>query len=735
MIRPEDTHVFATGISSYTLGGDWDLPHAADHAAEFALWARRAGVAPDHIHLFLSQRDLDKHEDALARQGITPRRATFTGITQFVDQELTAVTGELLYVFWAGHGSVSQDARRVLFFEDLSMKNQHPFDLNDFLARLRTSSFERVRTQIAYIDACANRFEELGFGASLAEVRSAKGNTTYAGILQHLFFAADTGEQAKEGTFGAAILKALGDEMAASNVWPPQQDAIVSAVRPLFEKSRQHPIQLVWTTGDGGQYVRERTSGDLPASRAVNAAALSRKMPVRALRRLAEIALSDTALAEDSAAGVEQRDLLWTTLLKGVNRAGARLIRSSPQVEMLHIVGAALQWEAEDILAAEFDRRGPAAEFQVELDRLDLIAGVRTLLGKISVDDDELQDEYAKTMGGRSREESRADASSIDGMLDELYQISGESEPRAPVWEFLMRVRARLANAADRDAISAFLLDRKVPQGELDRIQKRLTSEQRFVLSIDLQPDDNEDPKIEAIHARLFVVDAATFVETFSVSPIGDWENAAVAIAGIVRKARDIVLNRYRRDDKALIIEFLMPAELLAQLPEQVPITVRRNTVVPLSQLHSVVLRLRERIAQRDRAVRIFEWETVGARIKRNVPSTVHWMDADRKEPTIRNCNGLVVLEFLPSTDLLDIVDIGFPFLAWLQGQPPNGWAAFRQKFHGWAAALNFSELPRELRDIRQTPADVGAGLRVLWDDPEQTDHWFRLTDVSSGGS
>jgi len=733
MIRPEDTHVFATGISSYALDPAWHLPHAADHAAEFALWARRAGVDPQRIHLFLSQADLDRHKDALGRQGITPRRATFTEITQFVEQELTAVTGDLLYVFWAGHGSVSQDARRVLFFEDLSRKNQHPFDLNDFLARLRTSSFERLRTQIAYIDACANRFEELGFGASLGEARSGKGHTTYAGILQHVFFAADTGEQAKEGTFGAAILKALGEEMAANNVWPPQQDAIVSAVRPLFEKSRQHPIQLVWTTGDGGQYVRERTSGDLPASRAVNAAALSRDMPVRALRRLAEIALSDAALAEDSAAGEQQRDLLWTTLLKGVNRAGALLTRSSPHVEMLHIVGAALQWKAEDILAAEFDRRGPAAEFQVELDRLDLIAGVRTLIGGISVGDDELRDEYTKTMGGRSREESRADASSIDGMLDELYQISGESEPRAPVWEFLMRVRARLAKPTDRDAISAFLQNQKVPQGVLDRIQKRLDGEQRFVLSIDLQPDDNENPQIETIHARLFVVDTATFIETFTISPIGDWKTAAIAIAGVVQKARDIVLNRYRRDDKALIIEFLMPAELLTELPEQVPIALRRNKVVPLSQLHSVVLRLRERIAQRDRAINIFEWETIGARIKRNVPSTVHWMNDGRKEPTVKNCEGLVVLEFLPNTDLLDIVDIGFPFLAWLQGHPPGGWAAFRQQFQLWAAALKFSELPRELRDIRQTPAGVGADLRVLWDDPEQIDHWFRLTDVSGG--
>ena len=197
MIDPHQTHVFAVGISSYALGASWLLPNAADHALAFAAWTRTRGVPRDHIHLFLSIADHTRLAPALANSDLTAQSATFAAITDFALRELPKKAGELLYIFWAGHGSISEDGVRVLFFEDLTQQTQLPFDLNDFFARLRTSSFQRFGTQIAYVDACANRFEDLGFDASLGQVKAGKGRFFHGGVRQTFFLAADSGEQAQ----------------------------------------------------------------------------------------------------------------------------------------------------------------------------------------------------------------------------------------------------------------------------------------------------------------------------------------------------------------------------------------------------------------------------------------------------------------------------------------------------------------------------------------------------------
>ena len=45
-------------------------------------------------------------------------------------------------------------------------------------------------------------------------------------------------------------------------------------------------------------------------------------------------------------------------------------------------------------------------------------------------------------------------------------------------------------------------------------------------------------------------------------------------------------------------------------------------------------------------------------------------MEPTRAAPTTQTCQGLVVLKFLPAGDLLDIVNEGFPFMAWLRSEP-----------------------------------------------------------------
>jgi len=731
MIDPGESHVFAVGIGSYDLGVAWNLPHAAEHALAFAAWTRTCGVPRNQIHLFISSADRAKLTREIERADLDACSATFASITNFVLQELGTKSGELLYMFWAGHGSLSEEGLRMLFFEDLTQQSPTAFDLNDFFARLRTSSFQRFSTQIAFIDTCANRFEELGFDASLGKVTAGAGRWLHAGVRQAFFLAADSGEQAKEGAFGAAILSALKQATVKNGCWPPDQDKIVSAVRPNFEEAAQHPIQLVWTAADGDQHVQEMVSGNLPASRFVNAAAFSRKLPVRALRRLAEIALRYARLSESTATGATQRDELYGRLCAAARCPLANLARSSPRVEILHLVGAALQWNQEFQLAHQLGQLAPAAEFSVELDRLALMQEVRTLIETLPATTTKLRGEYLKTIGRQGAEPARDEVTTIDAMLDELYQISGVLEPQRPVWEFLLRLADRFPT--HKEPIETFLKSR-VTQVTLNTLRSELQREQLFVLSINLNPAYTEEPAIESIDARLVVAGTSNVVRTFAERQVTTWEAIEARVSEIVTESRELVIKMYVRDESALLVEFLMPSAYLTRTPDRLIVKLG-GISRPLGRLHSVVVRLRERVIQRDYAINLAEWETIASRIDRDRASAVHWMDCTRAAPTIDTCCGLVVLQFLPSDDLLDIVNEGFPFLAWLRSEPDAGnWAEFVRQFDAWAGGRPLRNIARDVRTIRRKPTDLGANLTLFWDDPDQIGHWLRLADVETGG-
>ena len=733
MIDPRQSHVFAVGISSYNLGSSWHLPKAAEHALAFAAWARKRGVPRGNIHLFLSTVDRARLAADIAQADVEANVATFAAVTDFAFRDLTGMTGELLYMFWAGHGSISEDGFRVLFFEDLTPQAQLPFDLNDFYARLRTSSFKRFNTQIGFVDACANRFEELGFDASLGQIRPGKGRHSHAGMRQTFFLAADSGEQAREGAFGAAVIKALIEQTARDAVWPPDQDAIVRNVRPQFEGASQHPVQLVWTTADGDLCGIEHVSGELPASRLVNAAAFSRELPVRALRRLTDIALQYAQLAEMSATGAKQRDNLYASLCWDTGHAGVALARSTARIEMLLVVAAALQWNSESSLVRELGRLAPAAEFEVELDRLALIQQVRSLVRELPATTADLRDEYLKTMSRLSRESARMDATTIDAMLDELYQISAAVEPQRSLWEFLLRLADRFPT--HRVSINDFLSAQIAIPVTLNTLRSELQREILFVLSINLSPGDTDEPTIESIDARLVIGGTSNVLRTFGPLHVTSWEGMEAQAAEIVREARRIVMDQYRRDEAALLVEFLMPAMFLSRSPDRLMVKLGAASR-PLGRLHSVVVRLRDRIVQPSDTVNLDEWEAIASRIDRDGTSIVHWMDPTRATPTIETCQGLVVLQFLPRDDLVEIVNDGFPFIAWLRAEPDSAdWAAFAQRFEAWAGAQPLKSLARDVRSIRRRPADVGTNLTLFWDDPNQIRHWSQLSDVSIGGA
>ena len=100
---PAQTHVVSVGISRYDIGGNFTLPRAAEHALQFAEWARfSGGVKPDNIHLFLSDGNPGAFDDRLKKARIDRRPATSQEINGFIDKQLKNYSGDLLYLFWSG---------------------------------------------------------------------------------------------------------------------------------------------------------------------------------------------------------------------------------------------------------------------------------------------------------------------------------------------------------------------------------------------------------------------------------------------------------------------------------------------------------------------------------------------------------------------------------------------------------------------------------------------------------
>lgn len=710
---PKRTHVVAVGISTYAIGPLWTLPLAAEHAVEFAEWALFGGVEPNNIHLFISSSDKAKLTDRVMRAGLFARVATRQEISEFIDKELKDISGDLLYLFWSGHGSISENRERILFFEDLSNDFIRALDLNHLLVRLRSEPHGKFRRQLAYVDACANRFEDLRFKTSAGLERPGIGRLI-AGVRQVFFLAADSGQEATAGEFSKAILQSLRQQYETAGIWPPDPDAVREAVRPIFDETYQRPVQIAWSTKQADEY-GEEVSGDLPSSDYVNDVAREAGLPVRFLRSLAARAAPFTT--DGSGA---KRDALYQRLAKRSAPAG-RAARLSPQLDLLQLIATAFEAGQIDELLEEVDDLG----FTAELRRLNLLREARALLLTLATTIAELRKDYLVTVMPLDPAPQRVAAVTLDAMLDELTNIHASDDPLRFLWQFLMRVAAHQAAPASK--IETFV-GKHASRVLVNTIREELQREQRFLLSIAFEPTFDVQPLPKAVEAKLLFAETANIVQPFPPRIVDTWAGAELAVAEIVRDARNIVIDKYRKEEGALDIEFLLPEGCFSQAPDQFGLGLRLNRAT-LGRVHSVVVRWRARILEPS-TTELGPWYAAGKRIDRKAYGKVEWLDATKDaNQACSSCGGLLALGFLPQNEMEDLIGAGFPFIVWLRSQPADGWPAFKERFDAWVRSRRFDQLPRELRAIRQSATDLGTCLTMFWDDPDYSKHWMPVQE------
>jgi hypothetical protein len=219
---PKNTWAVVVGIDHYGEGFP-KLKHQVESACGFTQWLIGRGVPPNQIYLHLSP-----PPDSISLE-INLRDASENTIFDTLNQELRSGKGDLLYIYWGGHGIVAGNDR-TLITADASIDALQSIDLNSLLSSLRSNHFS-FSQQAVLVDACARHFPD----QSLVNPRRFTQGRKLPAQKQFVLYSAAEAESATDGLFSAAMLEWLKSAGKAP---------IVPDLEQMAEDMRRHFIQL-----------------------------------------------------------------------------------------------------------------------------------------------------------------------------------------------------------------------------------------------------------------------------------------------------------------------------------------------------------------------------------------------------------------------------------------------------------------------------------------------------------
>jgi hypothetical protein len=231
---PARTHAVLVGIEKYEAGGDWNrLSGPVRDVLAFHEWLLSRNVPADQIMTLVSP--LDKNIPLVEQSKITTSPATSTEVLRALNT-LQPKRGDLLFIFWAGHGVVHEDEHR-LFLADATTNHKRNLDLETLQKSLRSSYFPGFPLQIIIVDACANH---QSFAFTFPSESVPCGNPL--GHEQFVFFAARPGQVAKNlgeekrGLFSQEFLRKVQE--LPDERWPPDMRSVAESVQATFAALR-----------------------------------------------------------------------------------------------------------------------------------------------------------------------------------------------------------------------------------------------------------------------------------------------------------------------------------------------------------------------------------------------------------------------------------------------------------------------------------------------------------------
>ncbi|WP_434095409.1 effector-associated domain 2-containing protein [Streptomyces goshikiensis] len=213
------------GIERYAAGPSWDLPGPANDALRFRSWLLRSGVPERNVLLCL---------DPLADRGVPHHPADHGTLRELLLSRLPALEGEMLWVWWGGHGVLDRAERLRLLCADAGTADKRNLDLESMRSTLASDLLPGFGRQVWIVDACQTFEEEYGFRTSLPDEGLPTGRRV-RGHHQTLLLAATRGQRAANdpgrgtGLFSECVLDVL-EGAPAGQPWP-DPEAVFRDVR------------------------------------------------------------------------------------------------------------------------------------------------------------------------------------------------------------------------------------------------------------------------------------------------------------------------------------------------------------------------------------------------------------------------------------------------------------------------------------------------------------------------
>jgi uncharacterized caspase-like protein len=272
-VRPERVQALIVGIEAYEAGPAWDLPGPARDAVAFHRLLRAAGVPADQLRLHLAP--LSSFTPDVAH-----RPADQATLRHTLVRELPRSPGDILWVWWGGHGVLDRAGRLRLFCADATTHDKVSIDLDSALTRYTSDAVPAFTEQLWIVDACETFEEALAFRDPLPSDSLPSGRRTLT-HQQAVLRAAGRGRRAvndparASGLFSEVVLGLLADRAATLPALPDAGelfDAARARIAALRESGHtlQHPeIQL--RGGERTETLGAAAAAERPASPLVRA--------------------------------------------------------------------------------------------------------------------------------------------------------------------------------------------------------------------------------------------------------------------------------------------------------------------------------------------------------------------------------------------------------------------------------------------------------------------------------
>ncbi|MFF3678517.1 hypothetical protein ACFYYS_31660 [Streptomyces sp. NPDC002120] len=229
-LGPRRTFALVAGVERYEISHHWNLRGPARDALRFARWLTGPAEVPaGNVRLLLSP--LDAPDDlewtdtpAMAALRTAHRPATEENVKAVLLDELPQCDGDLLWIFWAGHGYLGPRQELMLPCADASRGQIRHLNLDSALRWWRTDLVKprRFPLQAALVDSCrvdAPRDARWNFGTT-----DYGGGSSVPGRRQFRLYASREGEAAQNdaergaGRFTEALLGEIGHRSLRESV-------------------------------------------------------------------------------------------------------------------------------------------------------------------------------------------------------------------------------------------------------------------------------------------------------------------------------------------------------------------------------------------------------------------------------------------------------------------------------------------------------------------------------------